>query len=82
MCLIGLALLTVINLFGIAESARFLMLPTLVFIISIFAVIVLGAFHPHPVAVIGKPERFPAVAVMLVGLAILIRAHHVLPGAE
>ena len=38
--LIGLALLTAVNMFGIAESARLLMLPTAVFIVSIFAVIV------------------------------------------
>jgi amino acid transporter len=129
-CLIGLVLLTVVNMFGIAESARFLMLPTLVFILSIFAVIIVGPFHPHPVAVIGTPERFPVTAtlgvllvlkafasgcsavtgveaisngvpsfrkprernaqrteislgvllgIMLVGLAILIKIHHVLP---
>ena len=129
-CLIGLVLLTAVNMFGIAESARFLMLPTLVFILSIFAVIIVGPFHPHPVAVIGSPEPFPLKAslgvllvlkefasgcsavtgveaisngvpsfraprvrsaqrteislgvllgVMLVGLAILIKIHHVLP---
>jgi amino acid transporter len=129
-CLIGLALLTTLNMFGIAESARFLMIPTLVFIGSIFAVIIVGAFHPHPVAVIGSHETFkvttalgillilkafasgcsavtgveaisngvPAfkeprvrtaqrteialgalLGIMLVGIALLIRAHHVLP---
>ncbi|MDQ6775175.1 MAG: APC family permease [Actinomycetota bacterium] len=128
--LVGLALLTTLNMFGIAESARFLLLPTLVFILSIFAIIIVGAFHPHPVAVIGSRETFRAttalgivlllkafasgcsavtgveaisngvpafkeprvrtaqrteislgvlLAVMLVGIAILISAHHVLP---
>ena len=129
-CLIGLVLLTAINLVGITESARFLMLPTLVFIVSIFAVLIVGPFHPHPVAQIGTPIpihatttvtvilllrafaagcsavtgveaiangvpafRKPRVrtaqrteiglgillGVMLIGLAVLIRAHHVLP---
>ena len=41
--LIGLALLTAVNMFGITESAKLLMLPTAVFIVSIFAVIVVGA---------------------------------------
>jgi amino acid transporter len=129
--LIGLALLTAVNMFGIAESARLLLIPTLIFIVSILAVIVVGAFHPHPVAQIGTPLgpfkpveslgivlllkafangcsavtgveaisngvpafREPRVrtaqrteimlggllAVMLLGLAILIRAHHVVP---
>jgi amino acid transporter len=130
-CLIGLALLTAVNMFGIAESARLLMLPTAVFILSILAVIVVGPFHPHPVARIGsnlgtthattalgvvlilkafaagcsavtgveaiangvpafrKPRIRRAqrteislgvmLGVMLVGLAILIRAHHIVP---
>jgi amino acid transporter len=128
--LIGLALLTAVNMFGISESARLLMLPTLIFVLSILAVIVVGLLHPHPVAVIGTPKRFPAtealgivlllkafasgcsavtgveaisngvpafrrpriktaqrteislgvlLGVMLVGLSILIRAHHVVP---
>ncbi len=128
--LIGLALLSAINMFGIAESARVLMVPTAIFIISMVAVIVLGALHPHPVAKIGtsivtrptealgivlllrafasgcsavtgveaisngvpafrKPRVRTAqrtelalgalLAAMLIGLAILIRAHHVVP---
>jgi amino acid transporter len=120
-------------MFGITESAKLLMLPTAVFIVSILAVIVVGPFHPRPVAVIGTPlgpvhatealgllvvlKAFAAgcsavtgveaiangvpafreprirtaqrteiglgvlLGVMLVGLAILIRAHHVVPRA-
>jgi amino acid transporter len=129
-CLIGLALLTAVNMFGIAESARLLMIPTALFILSILAVILVGPFHPHPVARIGSALPFqpttalgivlvlkafaagcsavtgveaiangvPAfrvprvrraqrteislgvlLGVMLVGLAILIRVHHVVP---
>ena len=129
-CLGGLVVLTAVNLLGVAESARALMLPTLVFIISILAILVVGPFHAHPVATIGrampiKPVealgvvlllkafaagcsaltgveaiangvpsfRDPAVrraqrtevtlgvllGVMLIGLALLIRAHHVVP---
>src|ERR1019366_5590569 len=130
-CVVGLALLTAVNMFGIAESAKLLMLPTAVFIVSIVAVIVVGPFHSHPVATIGsslgpiRPTtalgiililqafasggsavtgveaiangvpafREPRVrtaqrteislgvllGVMLLGLALLIRAHHVVP---
>jgi amino acid transporter len=129
-CLIGLALLAAVNMFGITESARLLMLPTAVFIVSVLAVIAVGPFHPHPVALIGKKVAFPVttalgvvlilkafaagcsavtgveaiangvpqfrpdrvrraqrteitlgvlLGVMLVGLAILIRVHHVVP---
>jgi amino acid transporter len=129
-CLVGLALLTAVNMFGIAESAKLLMIPTTVFIVSILAVIVVGPFHAHPVARIGTAIpihattalgivlilkafasgcsavtgveaiangvpafRTPRVrsaqrteislgallALMLVGLALLIRAHHIVP---
>jgi amino acid transporter len=128
--LIGLALLTIVNLFGIAESAKFLLPVAAVFVVSTFAAIVIGYFHPHPAAVIGTKEEFPVttgvtvllllkafasgataitgveaiansvpafrkprvrtaqrteltlgalLAVMLVGLAVLIRVHHVVP---
>jgi amino acid transporter len=66
--LCGLAVLTAVNMFGIAESAKLLMLPAAVFVISTLGVIVVGAFHPHPVAVIGSKEAFPiggAVTVIL-----------------
>ncbi|MGA2469115.1 MAG: APC family permease [Solirubrobacteraceae bacterium] len=130
-CLVGLALLTAVNMFGIGASAKALMLPTVVFIVSILAVIAVGPFHPHPVATIGtglgpirpttalgivlvlkafasgcsavtgveaiangvpafrKPRIRTAqrtevslgvlLGVMLVGLALLISAHHVVP---
>lgn len=129
--LAGLAILTAVNMFGIAESARLLMVPAAIFVLSVLAVIVAGALRAHPVARIGtglgpiQPTtalgvvlllrafaagcsavtgveaisngvpafRRPRVAtaqrtevslgvllgVMLVGLALLIRAHHVVP---
>ncbi|HVR05682.1 MAG TPA: APC family permease [Solirubrobacteraceae bacterium] len=129
--LIGLVLLSAVNMFGIAESARLLMLPTAVFVLSIVAVIVLGLLRAHPEAQIGtnlgplRPSealgvllilkafasgcsavtgveaisngvpafRRPRVGtaqrteitlgvllgVMLVGLALLIHLHHVVP---
>jgi amino acid transporter len=129
-CLIELVLLTAINMFGITESARLLMLPAAVFIFSILAVLIVGPFHAEPVAKIGTAEPIHAteavgillllkafaagcsavtgveaiangvpafrkprirtaqrtevslgvlLGVMLVGLAVLIRAHHVVP---
>jgi amino acid transporter len=129
--LAGLAILTAVNMFGIAESARLLMAPTAIFVISILAIIVLGAAHSRPVARVGtylgpieptealgvalllkafasgcsavtgveaisngvpafRPPRVRTaqrteialgalLGVMLVGLSILIRAHHVVP---
>jgi amino acid transporter len=70
--LIGLALLTAVNMFGIAESARLLMVPTAIFVVSTLAVIVVGAFHPHPVATIGTPQRFPVKEAL--GILLLLKA--------
>jgi amino acid transporter len=70
--LIGLVVLASVNMFGIAESARLLMVPTVIFIVSILAVIVVGAFHSHPVAVIGTPERFPVTESL--GIVLLLKA--------
>jgi amino acid transporter len=70
--LIGLGLLTIVNLFGLSESAKLLMLPAALFIISTLAVIVVGAFHPHPMAVIGDKEAFPAPSA--VGLLLILKA--------
>ena len=132
-CLIGLAILTVVNLFGIAESAKLLIVPTAIFVVSILATIVVGALHPHAVTQIGtslgpvkpgtvgillllkafaagssavtgveaisngvpafRPPRVKKaqhtelslgvlLGVMLLGLAIVIRSHHVVPRAE
>ena len=126
--LIGLVILTVVNMFGIQESAKLLVLPTAIFLVSIFLTIIVGALHSSPVAVVGTKEAFPAtealsillllkafaagcsavtgveaisngvpafrsvrtaqrtevslgvlLGVMLIGLALLIRAHDVLP---
>jgi amino acid transporter len=71
--LVGLLLLTTVNMFGITESARLLMLPTLVFIVSIVAVIVVGPFHSHPVAVIGS-NAGPFRATTALGIVLILKA--------
>jgi amino acid transporter len=71
-CLIGLVILTAVNMFGITESARLLTVPTAVFIVSILAVLVVGPFHPQPVATIGTV--LPDHATEAVGLVLLLRA--------
>jgi amino acid transporter len=71
-CLIGLALLTALNFAGIGESAKALMLPTVVFTVSIFAIIVLGLAHPHPVATIGTP--MPVQPVEALGVVLVLKA--------
>jgi Amino acid permease len=56
MCLTGLVLITAVNLWGIAESARVLMLPLVAFLAAIFGVIVVGLVRPHPAAVVGTAQ--------------------------
>ncbi len=70
--LVGLVLLTAVNMFGISESAKLLMVPAAVFIVSIFAVIVLGFMHPRPVARIGT--YLPIRATEALGLVLLLKA--------
>ncbi|MFC5822581.1 APC family permease [Nonomuraea insulae] len=68
-CLVGLAVLTALNLYGIADSARVLALPTLLFIVSIFGVIVVGLARAHPAAVVGTAMPLPgyeALSVLLI----------------
>jgi amino acid transporter len=72
LCLIGLLLITVVNLWGIAESARALMLPMVLFIGAIFAVVILGLFRSHPMAVVGAVA--PIHLTETLGLILILKA--------
>ncbi|MEU1161629.1 APC family permease [Streptomyces sp. NPDC005921] len=63
-CLIGLALLTAVNLRGVSESARVLMLPTVLFVVAILGVVLLGLLRPHPVAVVGTAQPVHATEAL------------------
>lgn len=71
-CLAGLLLLTAVNLRGVTESARLLMLPTLLFVVGILGVIVVGLARPHPMAMVGTPE--PVHATEVLGLLVILKA--------
>ena len=71
--LAGLTLLFVVNLIGIAESAKVLMGPTVLFVVGIFAIVVVGFFQPHPVAVIGD-DLGPVHATEALGLVVILKA--------
>ena len=70
--LVGLVVLTAVNMFGITESAKLLILPAAVFLLSIFATIAVGALRSHPVATIGTPESFPATEAL--GILLILKA--------
>ncbi|MEZ0094935.1 APC family permease [Streptacidiphilus sp. EB129] len=74
LCLLVLALVTAINLRGIAESARVFMIPTAVFVLSILAVIVVGLLRSTPAGVLATGHAQLAGDAGSVGVLLLLRA--------
>jgi amino acid transporter len=70
-CLLVLALITGANLWGVAESARLFIPPTVIFIVAIFAVILFGLARSHPVVPVITKEPSSLVTV---GLLLLLRS--------
>jgi hypothetical protein len=71
LCLVVLAAITAANLWGVAESARLFIVPTLIFIAAIALVIFSGLVRSHPV--VAPPRHLPSVAES-VGVLLLLRA--------
>jgi amino acid transporter len=71
LCLGVLALITGVNLWGVAESARVFIVPTVAFIIAMAIVILGGLFRAHPVATLAG--QLPSVTES-VGLLLLLKA--------
>jgi amino acid transporter len=71
LCLAVLALITGVNLWGVAESARVFIVPTVAFIISMAIVIFGGLFQAHPVVTLAG--HLPAVTES-VGILLLLKA--------
>jgi Amino acid permease len=72
MCLAGLVLITAVNLWGIAESARALMLPMVLFVSAIFGVIAVGLARAHPAAVVGTAQ--PVHISEALGVIVVLKA--------
>ncbi|MBK3577002.1 APC family permease [Streptomyces sp. MBT65] len=73
LCLAVLTLLTAVNLRGIAESARVFIVPTVVFIGSIFVLIVVGLFRDAPVNRVNSESVVTGNATS-VGVLLLLKA--------
>ncbi len=71
LCLGVLAVITAANMWGVAESARLFIVPTLVFIFAIGVVIVGGLLRSQPV--VAPSGHLPAVAES-VGVLLLLKA--------
>lgn len=67
-----LALLTAVNLWGVAESARVLMLPTVLFIVSMLGIVVMGILRSHPAAVVGAAH--PVRTTEALGVLLILKA--------
>jgi amino acid transporter len=70
LCLAVLAAITAANLWGVAESARLFIAPTILFIAGIFAVIIGGLLRTHPLPF---PQGHVS-SVATVGVLLLLRA--------
>jgi len=68
LCLVALALITAANLWGVAESARLFIVPTVLFIAAIAVVIIGGLVRSHPAVAPAHnlPSTAEAVGVMLI----------------
>ncbi len=69
-----LAVLTALNLRGLATSARALLLPTAVFIVGIYVVIVAGFLRRHPAAGSGIHVAVVPTAAAAVGVLLILKA--------
>jgi amino acid transporter len=72
LCLLILAVVTLLNLRGLGEAARAFLLPTAVFVVGLLAIIVIGLIHPlalhtplpgHPIP---APHPLQVVSVLLI----------------
>jgi amino acid transporter len=71
-CVCGLVVLTAVNLRGVADSARVLMLPMVLFVVSVLGVIVVGLARSHPVASVGTNE--PVQATQALSVLLVLKA--------
>jgi amino acid transporter len=72
LCLAVLVLVTAVNLRGIAESARWFMVPTAVFVLSIMAIIVVGLFRSHPASTAAAAGHASVLAQNATGVGALL----------
>ena len=70
-CLVVLGLITAANMWGVADSARLFIVPTIIFIAAIAAVIIGGLVRAHPVVPVAHGLSH---ATEVVGLLLLLRA--------
>jgi amino acid transporter len=74
-CLVILALVTVLNLRGLGDAARAFLLPTMVFIVGLLTIIVIGLIHPLALnAPLPGVPLVPRVPLETVSVLLLLKA--------
>jgi amino acid transporter len=68
LCLAVLALITAANMWGVADSARLFIGPTVAFVVAIFAVIAIGLLRAHPAVALSAtmPQATDTVGMLLI----------------
>ena len=75
MCVGILAVITVLNLRGLGEGARVFLLPTLIFIVGLFAIIAIGLIHPLGLATpTTGTSLVPSPSVETVSVLLVLKA--------
>ncbi len=75
LCLGMLAIITILNLRGLGDSARAFLLPTAAFIIGLLAVIVVGLIHPLSPHIIQPGRSLVAThALQVIGILLILKA--------
>lgn len=74
-CLAILALITVMNLRGLGETARAFLLPTMLFIVGLLAIIAVGFIHPLGLGVAPTgTSQVPASGLQAVSVLLILKA--------
>lgn len=71
LCLAALAIITGLNLWGVVESAKVFIVPTMAFIVAIAAVIIGGLFRAHPAVAL---DHHLGAASESVGILLVLKA--------
>ncbi|WP_285784615.1 APC family permease [Microbispora sp. NBRC 16548] len=71
LCVLVLVLITAVNLYGVAESAKVMIAPTVVFVAAIAAVVLAGLLRDQPAT---EPAHPTGSATATVGAVLLLRA--------
>jgi amino acid transporter len=75
LCLVILAVVTVMNLRGLGEAARAFLLPTAIFIFGLLAIIVIGLIHPlAPHVTLPGHSLLPSHSLQVVGVLLILKA--------